>query len=160
MDKTHSCGELRIENVGQTVTLVGWVHDSTMLGSITFVDLRDSSGITQLVVKTKDATELVETANPFGGDWVQVTGEVVARNYNDTKMETGAIEVRVSEVKVIKVSSISIKRLIWIYENFGLWLAIKSVGYDIIAILGYALYCLTLPFQFIWLFFKFWLGKR
>ena len=154
MDKTHSCGELRIENVGQTVTLVGWVHDSTMLGSITFVDLRDSSGITQLVVKTKDATELVETANPFGGDWVQVTGEVVARNYNDTKMETGAIEVRVSEVKVIKVSSISIKRLIWTYANFGLWMTIKCIGLDIITILAYVGYFLTLPFQFIWLFFK------
>ena len=121
MGRTHTCGELRIENVGQTVTLVGWVHDLMVLGSVTYADLRDSSGITQLVVETRAADGLIDKADSVGGHWVQVTGEVVARNTRNPDMETGDIEVRVMEVKVIKISTISIKRLIWAYENCGLW---------------------------------------
>ena len=151
MGRTHTCGELRVENVGQTVTLVGWVHDFMVLGSVTYADLRDSSGITQLVVETRAADGLIDKADSVGGHWVQVTGEVVARNTKNPDMETGDIEVRVMEVKVIKISTISIKRLIWAYENCGLWMAIKWAGYDIIAILRFAGYCLTLPFQFIWI---------
>lgn len=154
MGRTHGCGELRIENVGQTVTLVGWVQNSTTLGSITFVDLRDSSGITQLIVDTQAAAEIVETEDPFGGDWVQVTGEVVERQTKDPEMGTGDIRVRVSESKVIKVSPISVKRLIWTYENFGLWAAVRCLGYDMIGILAYIGFCLTLPFQFLWLVWK------
>lgn len=160
MDKTHSCGELRIENIGQTVTLVGWVQNSTTLGSITFVDIRDGSGITQLIVNTCAATEIVGTEDQFGGHWVQVTGEVVERQTKDPEMGTGDIRVRVSESKVIKVSSMSIKRLIWTYENLGLWAAVRCLGYDIIGILAYIGFCLTLPFHFLWLFWKNLTGKK
>ena len=160
MGRTHKCGELRIKNVGQTVTLVGWVQNPSILGNITFIDLRDGSGITQLVVDTSAAAELVDTVNPLGCDWVQVTGEVVERQTKDAEMETGEIRVRVSESKVIKVSSTSIKRLIWTYANFGLWMTIKCIGLDIVAILAYVGFCLTLPFKFIWLLFKNLFGKK
>lgn len=150
MERTHSCGELHIENVGQTVTLVGWVHDSITLGNITFVDLRDSSGITQLVVDTHAAAEIVETANSYGKEWVQVTGEVVERQNKNPDMETGDIWVRVSEFKVLKRKGlISIREIIWIYENFGFITAVKCIAISLVAFLGYIGYCLTLPYQFV-----------
>ena len=102
MYRTHTCGELRIANVGQTVTLAGWVQKSRKLGGMTFVDLRDRYGITQLVVDAHAAAELVETASSLGREWViQVTGEVVERQSKNPKMETGDIEISLSEIKVL-----------------------------------------------------------
>ena len=102
MYRTHTCGELRIENVGQTVTLAGWVQKSRKLGGMTFVDLRDRYGITQLVVDAHAAQELVETAASLGREWVlQVTGEVIERQSKNAKMATGDIEISLSEIKVL-----------------------------------------------------------
>ena len=102
MYRTHTCGELRIENVGQTVTLAGWVQKSRKLGGMTFVDLRDRYGITQLVVDAHAAAELVETASSLGREWViQVTGEVIERQSKNPKMATGDIEISLSEIKVL-----------------------------------------------------------
>ena len=102
MYRTHTCGELRIENVGQTVTLAGWVQKSRKLGGMTFVDLRDRYGITQLVVDAHAAQELVETAASLGREWVlQVTGEVIERQSKNPKMDTGDIEISLSEIKVL-----------------------------------------------------------
>ena len=102
MYRTHTCGELRIENVGQTVTLAGWVQKSRKLGGMTFVDLRDRYGITQLVVDAHAAAELVETASSLGREWViQVTGEVIERQSKNPKMPTGDIEISLNEIKVL-----------------------------------------------------------
>ena len=102
MYRTHTCGELRIENVGQTVTLAGWVQKSRKLGGMTFVDLRDRYGITQLVVDAHAAAELVETASSLGREWVlQVTGEVIERQSKNPKMPTGDIEISLTEIKVL-----------------------------------------------------------
>ena len=102
MYRTHTCGELRIENAGQTVTLAGWVQKSRKLGGMTFVDLRDRYGITQLVVDAHAAAELVETASSLGREWViQVTGEVIERQSKNPKMPTGDIEISLSEIKVL-----------------------------------------------------------
>ena len=92
MYRTHTCGELRIENAGQTVTLAGWVQKSRKLGGMTFIDLRDRYGITQLVVDAHAAQELQDTASSLGREWVlQVTGEVIERQSKNPKMPTGDI---------------------------------------------------------------------
>ena len=102
MYRTHTCGELRIENAGQTVTLAGWVQKSRKLGGMTFVDLRDRYGITQLVVDAHAAEELVDTASSLGREWViQVTGQVVERQSKNPKMPTGDVEITLSEIKVL-----------------------------------------------------------
>ncbi|MCM1178040.1 MAG: aspartate--tRNA ligase [Clostridium sp.] len=102
MYRTHTCGELRIENAGQVVTLAGWVQKSRKLGGMTFVDLRDRYGITQLVVDASAAPELIETASSLGREWVlQVTGTVIERQSKNPKMPTGDIEIAISEIKVL-----------------------------------------------------------
>ena len=102
MYRTHTCGELRIENVGQTVTLAGWVQKSRKLGGMTFVDLRDRYGITQLVVDAHADAALLETAASLGREWVlQVTGEVIERQSKNPKMPTGDIEISLAEIKVL-----------------------------------------------------------
>ena len=102
MYRTHTCGELRIENVGQTVTLAGWVQKSRKLGGMTFVDLRDRYGITQLVVDAHADAALLEIAASLGREWVlQVTGEVIERQSKNPKMPTGDIEISLTEIKVL-----------------------------------------------------------
>ena len=102
MYRTHTCGELRIENAGQTVTLAGWVQKSRKLGGMTFIDLRDRYGITQLVVDAHAVQELQDTASSLGREWVlQVTGEVIERQSKNPKMPTGDIEISLSEIKVL-----------------------------------------------------------
>ena len=106
MNRTHNCGELSIENVGQTVTLTGWVHSSTPLNDTVLVDLRDTRGVTRLVVDTLVAEELVKAEQTLGRDWAQVTGVVVERQYKNPETKTGDIEIRVSEVKILNNSHI------------------------------------------------------
>ena len=75
MYRTHTCGELRIDNVGQSVTLAGWVQRVRKMGGMTFVDLRDRYGITQLVFNSETNQELNERANKLGREFViQIVG--------------------------------------------------------------------------------------
>ena len=102
MYRSHTCGQLRIENAGEVVTLAGWVQKSRKLGGMTFIDLRDRYGITQLVVDASAAPELIETASSLGREWVlQVTGKVVERQSKNPKMPTGDIEISLSGIKVL-----------------------------------------------------------
>jgi len=107
MYRTHTCGELRIENIGQTTTLAGWVQRVRNLGAMTFIDLRDRYGITQLVIGDKASEELKAATNALGREFVvQVTGTVRERESKNSKMATGDIEIEVSEVKVLSPSEI------------------------------------------------------
>lgn len=105
MYRTHTCGELRIENVGQKVTLAGWVQRSRKLGGMTFIDLRDRYGITQLVLEADADAALVETATSLGREYViQATGEVVERQSKNSKMDTGDIEIKLEAINVLNKS--------------------------------------------------------
>lgn len=105
MYRTHTCGELRIENVGQKVTLAGWVQRSRKLGGMTFIDLRDRYGITQLVLEADADAALVETATSLGREYViQATGEVVERQSKNARMDTGDIEIRLEAINVLNKS--------------------------------------------------------
>lgn len=105
MYRTHTCGELRIENVRQKVTLAGWVQRSRKLGGMTFIDLRDRYGITQLVLEADADAALVETATSLGREYViQATGEVVERQSKNAKMDTGDIEIRLEAINVLNKS--------------------------------------------------------
>ena len=105
MYRTHTCGELRIENKGQKVTLAGWVQKARKLGGMTFIDLRDRYGITQLVVEADAPAALVEKATSLGREFViQAVGEVVERQAKNPKMPTGDIEIRLGEITVLNKS--------------------------------------------------------
>ena len=105
MYRTHTCGELRIENKGQQVTLAGWVQKARKLGGMTFIDLRDRYGITQLVVEADAPASLVETATALGREFViQAQGEVVERQAKNSKMPTGDIEIKVSAINILNKS--------------------------------------------------------
>ena len=105
MYRTNTCGELRISDVGKAVTLAGWVQRSRKLGGMTFIDLRDRYGITQLVVEADAPAELVEAATGLGREFViQVKGEVVERSSKNAKMPTGDIEIRVSTINILNKS--------------------------------------------------------
>ncbi len=107
MYRTHTCGELRIENVGQKVTLAGWVQRSRKLGGMTFIDLRDRYGITQLVLEADADAALVETATSLGREYViQATGEVVERQSKNPKMDTGDIEIRLEAINILNKSAV------------------------------------------------------
>ena len=105
MYRTHTCGELRIAHQGQQVTLAGWVQKSRKLGGMTFIDLRDRYGITQLVVEADAPADLVETATSLGREYViQAVGEVVERQAKNPKMPTGEIEIKVASITVLNKS--------------------------------------------------------
>lgn len=102
MFRTHTCGELRISDVKKVVTLSGWVQRSRKMGGMTFVDLRDRYGITQLVFNEAINAELCEAANKLGREFVlQVTGEVNERSNKNANLPTGDIELIVSELNVL-----------------------------------------------------------
>ena len=105
MYRTHTCGELRIAHVGQSVTLAGWVQRSRKMGGMTFIDLRDRYGITQLVFNEETDAALCERANKLGREYVlQVKGVVAERYSKNDKMPTGDIEINVSELTVLNAS--------------------------------------------------------
>lgn len=105
MYRTKKCGELRIENVGEVVTLAGWVQRTRKMGGMTFVDLRDRYGITQIVFNNENDSDLTERANRLGREFViQVKGEVAERSSKNAKMPTGDIEIIASELNVLSES--------------------------------------------------------
>ena len=107
MYRTHTCGELRIENINQTVTLSGWIQRVRRLGGMTFIDLRDRYGITQLVVDEKAPDTLKATVEELGREFVvQVIGKVLERQSKNAKMPTGDIEIDISEIKVLSPSEV------------------------------------------------------
>jgi len=105
MYRTNTCGELRISNVGQKVTLAGWVQRIRKMGGMTFVDLRDRYGLTQLVFDENHDAVLTEQANKLGREYViQVVGTVNERSSKNNKIETGDIEIIVDSMTVLNAS--------------------------------------------------------
>lgn len=105
MFRTHTCGELRISDVNKQVTLSGWVQRSRKMGGMTFIDLRDRYGITQLVFNEEINAELCERANKLGREFViQVTGTVNERFSKNANIPTGDIEIIVSELNVLNTA--------------------------------------------------------
>ena len=107
MYRTKTCGELRLANVGEQVTLAGWVQRTRKMGGMTFVDLRDRYGITQLVFNNEINAPLCEEANHLGREYViQVTGKVSERSSKNSNIPTGEIEIIVEELRLHKKSDI------------------------------------------------------
>ena len=107
MYRTHNCGELRLSEVGQSVTLCGWVQRTRKMGGMTFVDLRDRYGLTQLVFNEETDAALCAQANKLGREYViQVTGTVNERYAKNDKMPTGDIELLVDSLTVLNASEV------------------------------------------------------
>ena len=105
MYRTNTCGELRLSDNGKTVTLAGWVQRTRKMGGMTFVDLRDRYGITQLVFNEAVDKELCDKANRLGREFcVQVTGQVNERSNKNAKLPTGDIEIIVDKLVVLSSS--------------------------------------------------------
>ncbi len=105
MLRTNTCGELSISNCNQSVILSGWVQRSRDLGGMTFIDLRDRYGITQLVFNMETNAELCEKARKLGREFViQVKGTVAERSNKNLKIPTGEIEIIVNEIKILNAS--------------------------------------------------------
>lgn len=105
MYRTHTCGELRAEHIGQTITLAGWVQRVRDLGAMSFIDLRDRYGITQLVADENTPKEVTEVLEQLGREFViQATGTVRERSSKNTNIATGDIEIELSELKVLSPS--------------------------------------------------------
>src|SRR5918996_4577775 len=104
LERTHSCGALRPADVGNSVTLMGWVAKRRDFGELTFIDLRDRDGITQVVLNSEDAPEAHAKAKEVRGEYViAVTGEVTLRDESqrNAKLATGAVEVHARSVLVL-----------------------------------------------------------
>lgn len=107
MYRTNTCGELRIENVGQDVTLAGWVQRLRKMGGMTFVDLRDRYGITQIVFDNNNNPALTEAANHLGREYVvQIKGKVSERSAKNANIPTGDIEITATELNVLNPSEV------------------------------------------------------
>ncbi len=106
MYRTHTCGELRAANIGQTVTLAGWVQRVRKMGGMTFVDLRDRYGITQLRVDDSSAEAVREAAAKLGREFViQATGLVEERASKNAKIPTGDIELNLTGITILNESA-------------------------------------------------------
>ena len=107
MFRTHTCGELTLENIQQTVTLSGWIQKIRHLGGMIFIDLRDRYGITQLAFNHEERPELCERAEQLGREWViQVTGKVIERYSKNKNIPTGDIEIEVHELNVLNAAEV------------------------------------------------------
>lgn len=107
MYRTHTCGELRLSNSGENVTLAGWVQRVRKMGGMTFVDLRDRYGITQLVFNEETNAQLCENANKLGREYViQVKGQVNERYNKNANIPTGEIEIAVEELNLLNSSEV------------------------------------------------------
>ena len=105
MYRTNTCGELRLSDAGKEVTLAGWVQRARKMGGMTFVDLRDRYGITQLVFNEADNADLCGEANKLGREYcIQVKGVVNERQSKNSKIPTGDIEIIAKELKVLSCS--------------------------------------------------------
>ena len=105
MYRTKTCGELRLSDAGQEVTLAGWVQRTRKMGGMTFADLRDRYGLTQLVFNGAVDKDLCDQANKLGREYcIQVTGTVSERESKNSKMPTGDIEIIVSKLNVLSPS--------------------------------------------------------
>lgn len=105
MLRTHTCGELRLSDAGKNVTLCGWVQTSRDFGGLSFIDLRDRYGLTQLAFNVTTDAKLAEEARKLGREFVvSVSGTVRERENKNPKMPTGDIEIVVSEIKTLNVS--------------------------------------------------------
>mgnify|MGYP000896406530 FL=1 len=105
MYRTHNCGQLNISNVGQKTTLSGWVQRSRDLGGMTFIDLRDRYGITQLTFNMETNAELCEKARELGREFViKISGNVVERSNKNKNIPTGEIEIIVENLEVLNAS--------------------------------------------------------
>lgn len=107
MYRTHNCGELTINDVSKNVTLSGWVQKIRKLGAMTFIDIRDRYGLTQLVVEEKADEKLIETVGKVGREFViKIEGEVVERSNKNTKISTGEIEIILKSLDILSKSEI------------------------------------------------------
>ena len=107
MYRSHTCGELRIQHVGTKVTLAGWMQRSRDLGGMTFIDLRDRYGITQLAFNMEVNSDLCEQARKLGREFViQVEGEVIERSSKNKNIPTGEIEINVTDLVVLNAAKL------------------------------------------------------
>ncbi|MDR2270577.1 MAG: aspartate--tRNA ligase [Sphingobacterium sp.] len=107
MHRTHTCGELTLADLGKTVTLSGWVQKSRDLGGMTFIDVRDRYGITQLTFNADDDASLRASARELGREYViKVTGEVIERSNKNSKISTGDIEIKVSNLEILNAAKL------------------------------------------------------
>ena len=105
MYRTHTCGELNSNHLGQTVTLAGWVHRTRDLGAVAFIDLRDRFGITQLAIEAEKQPELFKIARSLGREFVvQITGTVVERASKNKNLPTGDIEILADTLQVLNAA--------------------------------------------------------
>ena len=107
MYRTHTCGELRMEDTGEPVALAGWVHRRRDHGGLIFIDLRDGAGITQVVFDPDVDAEMFERASKLGQEWViTVDGEVAERLEANPELDTGRIEVQASSLLVLNPAAV------------------------------------------------------
>ena len=107
MFRSKTCGELRISDAGSVVTLAGWVQRARKMGGMTFVDMRDRYGVTQVVFNNESNASLCEAANHLGREYViQVTGEVAERSSKNANLPTGDIEIIATDLKILNKSEV------------------------------------------------------
>lgn len=107
MLRTHTCGELTIADLNKEVTLTGWVQKSRDLGGMTFIDMRDRYGITQLTFNSDDNAEMRAQARELGREFViKVSGKVIERSNKNLKMPTGEIEIKVSKLELLNAAKL------------------------------------------------------
>jgi aspartyl-tRNA synthetase len=107
MLRTTTCGALTIDNLGENVILCGWVQKSRDLGGMTFIDIRDRYGITQLVFNMDDNTDLCQAARSLGREFViKASGLVVERSNKNLKIPTGEVEIKITDLEILNSSKI------------------------------------------------------